>query len=109
MLGDGGAAAPLTANYVIGPETWPGFSPRSATDMQAARDLDSEAQSDRVVGVAARLDRDPAGVGECVDPCLAAEATVAGVLDAAERGLGLVADGLVVDVDDPGPDRRSRR
>ena len=50
---------------------------------------------------AAALHGDPAKLGELVDHRLAAEAPAAGVLDAAERHLRLVADRLVVDVDDP--------
>jgi hypothetical protein len=50
------------------------------------------------------LDRDPALFGERLDAGRAAELAVAGVLHAAERGHGLIADALVVDVDNPGPD-----
>src|SRR3954454_15951539 len=50
------------------------------------------------------LDGDPAQLGELVHRRLAAEAPPARVLDAAERHLRLVADGLVVDVDDAGVD-----
>ena len=50
----------------------------------------------------AALHGDPAELGELVDHRLAAEPPPARVLDAAERHLRLVADGLVVDVDDPG-------
>ena len=52
-------------------------------------------------GVGAALDGDPAELGELVDDGLAAEAPEARVLDSAERHLRLVADRLVVDVDDP--------
>src|SRR5512133_471686 len=45
-------------------------------------------------------DGDPAELGELVDDRGAAEAAEAALLDAAERHLRLVADGLVVDVDD---------
>src|SRR5581483_3097747 len=51
--------------------------------------------------VRAALDRHPAELRELVDDGLAAEAAPARVLDAAERHLRLVADGLVVDVHDP--------
>src|SRR5437762_3713542 len=52
--------------------------------------------------VRAALDGDPAKLREFVDHGLPAEATPARILDAAERHLRLVADGLVVDVHDPG-------
>src|SRR5438093_1390381 len=48
-----------------------------------------------------RLHRHPPQLGELVDHGLTAEPPPAGVLDAAERHLGLVADRLVVDVHDP--------
>ncbi len=46
----------------------------------------------------AHLGRDPARVGERLGAGLTAEPAVARLLDAAERGLRLVRDGLVVDV-----------
>src|SRR4051812_10957314 len=55
-------------------------------------------ERERVPGPA--LDGDPAELGELVDHRLPAETSPPGVLDAAERHLRLVADGLVVDVDD---------
>ena len=56
----------------------------------------------RTDSAAARLDRDPAQLGELVDHRLAAEAAVAGRLDAAERHLRLVVHGRAVDVADAG-------
>src|SRR5580765_2597916 len=53
-------------------------------------------------GMRSALDGDPAELGELVDDGLPAEAAPARVLDAAERHLRLVADRLVVDVDDAG-------
>src|SRR5438034_3676770 len=69
----------------------------SATRWGRSRPLEGE-------WVRAALDGDPAEVGELVDDGAAAEAPEAGVLDAAERHLRLVADRLVVDVDDAGLD-----
>src|SRR2546421_5774672 len=51
-------------------------------------------------GVRPALDGDPPQLGELVDHRLTAEASPARVLDPAERHLRLVADRLVVDVDD---------
>src|SRR5207248_7152828 len=55
-------------------------------------------ERERVAGSA--LHGDPAKLRELVNHRLPAEASPAGVLDAAERHLRLVADRLVVDVDD---------
>ena len=54
-----------------------------------------------VGGATAVLDRDPALLGERLDPGRAAELAVTRVLHAAEGGHGLIGDALVVDVDDP--------
>ena len=55
------------------------------------------------------LQGDPAQLGELVHHRRAAEAAEAAVLDAAERHLRLVADRLVVDVDDSGFDPSGER
>ena len=65
-------------------------------------DLCHVASSERERMPASGLHGDPTELRELVDHRLAAEAPPAGLLDAAERHLRLVADRLVVDVHDPG-------
>ena len=55
------------------------------------------------------LHRDPTQLGELCDRRGTAEPTPARVLDAAERHLRLIADGLVVDVDDARVDLGGQR
>src|SRR6185503_4144248 len=59
--------------------------------------------------VRAALHGDPARLRELVDDRRAAEPSEPAVLHPAERHLRLVADGLVVDVDDPGVDGLRQR
>src|SRR3954447_18814999 len=73
--------------------------PRTSSRTPSARGTRS-ANSEREREAGSALHRDPAELRELVDDRLAAEASPAGVLDAAERHLRLVADRLVVDVDD---------
>jgi hypothetical protein len=53
------------------------------------------------VGATALLDGYPTLLGERLDTGRPAEFTVAGVFHAPEGGHGLIADALIVDVDDP--------
>src|SRR3982750_3852337 len=71
-------------------------TPSARVTISATRELERE----RVP--AAALNRDPAQLGELVQHRLAPEPSPARVLHAAERHLRLVADRLVVDVDDAG-------
>src|SRR5439155_258042 len=73
------------------------------------RKLPASAAPSEGEGMGYALHRDTAQLRELVHDGRAAEPAETAVLDAAERHLRLVADGLVVDVDDPGVDQLRKR